>query len=231
MRRRDFVKAIVAVPVTVSTLFGQTASVPASQQISAPQSSSTAASPPAPEIAPKAIEHPESFGFRTETIPATVPDAVAKTEEHFFNPRHMMSLRKLGDILLPSINGYPGSTQAGAPEFIDFLISVSPSDRQHMYLHGLDRLDADAEKQFRVRFADVNAEQADKLLRPWLRTWVVDHPPTEPFARFINVAHQDFRTATMNSQAWSIAATSGGERAPGIGFYWSPIDPDIQMYV
>jgi hypothetical protein len=231
MHRRDFVKAIVAVPVTASTLLGQTASAPASQHTSAPQSPSTAAPPPKPETAPKPVEPPESFDFRTQTITTATPDSIAVTEQHFFNPRHMMTLRKLGDILLPSLNGYPGSTQAGAPEFIDFLISVSPPDRQHMYRSGLDRLDADAEKQFGVRFAEVNAEQADQLLRPWLRTWMVDHPPTEPFAHFINVAHEDIRTATMNSQAWSIAATSAGERAPGIGLYWSPIDPDIQMYV
>ena len=100
-----------------------------------------------------------------------------------------------------------------------------------MYRDGLDRLDVDAKKQFGVSFTKVNAEQADALLRPWLRTWMVDHPPTEPFAHFINVAHEDIRTATKNSQAWSIAATSAGERAPGVGWYWSPIDPDIEKYV
>ncbi len=231
MRRRDFVKAIVAVPVTVKTMFGQTTTAPYGQQTSAPQSSSTAAAPPVPETAPKLVEQREGFGFRTQTITATVPDAVATTEAHFFNSKHMATLRKLGDILLPPLNGYPGATQAGAPEFIDFLVSASPSDRQHLYLSGLERLNANAVKQFGIPFAEVNEEQADNLLRPWLRTWMVDHPPSEPFAHFINLAHEDIRTATMNSQAWSIAATSAGERAPGIGLYWSPIDPDIQMYV
>ena len=121
-----------------------------------------------------------------------------------FHDEHMTTLRKLGDILLPPLNGYPGSTQACAPEFIDFLISVSPSERQSLYRSGLDRLDAEAHKQFGIPFAHVNAEQADVLLRPWLRTWMVDHPPTEPFAHFINVAHEDIRTATMNSQAWLV---------------------------
>ena len=77
-----------------------------------------------------------------------------------------------------------------------------------MYRSGLERLNAEAHKQFGVPFAQVNAQQADALLRPWLRTWMEDHPPAEPFARFINVAHEDIRTATMNSQLWSIAATS-----------------------
>lgn len=183
------------------------------------------------ETAPKLIEQRRGFGFQSPAIPATVPDEIAVTRQHYFHAEHMATLRKLGDILLPPLNGYPGSTQACAPEFIDFLISVSLAERQHMYLSGLDRLNGDAQKHFDIPFAKVDAEQADALLLPWLRTWIVDHPPAEPFAAFINVAHEDIRTATMNSQAWSIAATSAGERAPGIGWYWSPIDPDIQMYV
>jgi Gluconate 2-dehydrogenase subunit 3 len=231
MRRRDFVKAIVAVPVTAMPLFGQNAAATTGEKTSEPQSTSTAAAPPTPETAPKQAEAPQSFGFQSPAIPSTIPDEIATTEQHYFHAEHMATLRKLGDILLPPMNGYPGSTQACAPEFLDFLISVSPVERQNMYRSGLDRLNTESRKQFGIPFAQVNAEQADALLRPWLRTWMVDHPPTEPFAHFINVAHEDIRTATMNSQAWSIAATSAGERAPGIGWYWSPIDPDIQMYV
>lgn len=231
MRRRDFVKAIVAVPVTAMPIFGQNATPATGENASEPKSGATATSPPMSETAPKLIEERGVLGFQSPVIPSTIPDEVATTEQHYFNAEHMATLRKLGDILLPPLNGYPGSTQASAPEFIDFLISVSPVDRQKMYRSGLDRLNAEAHKQFGIPFAQVNAQQADALLRPWLRTWVRDHPPTEPFAHFVNVAHEDIRTATMNSQLWSIAATSAGERAPGIGWYWSPIDPDVQMYV
>ncbi len=231
MRRRDFVKAIVAVPVTAVPMFGQNATTSTSEKTSEPQSTSSAAASPTPETAPKQLQEPQSFGFQSPAIPSTIPDEIATTEQHYFHAEHMATLRKLGDILLPPMNGYPGSTQASAPEFIDFLISVSPGERQKMYRSGLERLNAEALKQFGVPFAQVNAQQADALLRPWLRTWMEDHPPAEPFARFINVAHEDIRTATMNSQLWSIAATSAGERAPGIGWYWSPVDPDIQMYV
>lgn len=231
MRRRDFVKAIVAVPVTAMPIFGQNAAPTTGEKTSEPQSSSTAAAPPAPETAPKRVEEPQSFGFQSPAIPSTIPDEVATTEQHYFSAEHMATLRKLGDMMLPPMNGYPGSTQACAPEFLDFLISVSPVERQTTYRSGLDRLNVEAHKEFGIPFAQVNTEQADALLRPWLRTWMVDHPPTEPYAHFINVAHEDIRTATMNSQAWSIAATSAGERAPGIGWYWSPIDPDIQMYL
>lgn len=221
----------MAVPVTAIPVFGQNATSPTAEKTSEPQSTSTAAAPPTPETAPQRVAEPQSFGFQSPPIPSTIPDVIATTNLHYFRAEHMATLRKLGDILLPPMNGYPGSTQASAPEFIDFLISVSPVERQKMYRAGLDRLDAEAHEKFGLPFAQVDAQQADALLRPWLRTWMVDHPPTEPFARFINVAHEDIRTATMNSQLWSIAATSAGERAPGVGWYWSPIDPDIQMYV
>ncbi len=219
MDRRDFVKAVVAVPVAAKAMLAQ-------QHTAAPEKSAAATPPPTAE--------PAHFGIPSRSLPSivsSVPDQVAKTEAHFFDDTQMATLRKLSGVLMPSLNGYPGAVEAGAPEFLDFLIGVSPHDRQEMYRAGLDRLNADAKKQFHVQFTEVNAAQADTLLRPWLRAWMPDHPPSEPYAHFINVAHEDIRTATMNSQAWSVAATSTGERAPGVGVYWSPIDPDIQKYV
>jgi len=156
-----------------------------------------------------------------------VPDAVAHTNTHFFDEEQLATLRRLSEILLPPLNGYPGAKEAGTPEFIDFLIGVSPADRQQMYQSGLDRLNAEAKQHFGVAFAAVEKTQADQLLRPWLRTWMTDHPPTEPYAHFINIAHSDIRTATINSQAWSEAAIAAGQQTPDVGLYWFPVDPDI----
>jgi Gluconate 2-dehydrogenase subunit 3 len=234
MRRRDFVKGLVAVPVAAKTVLGQqpAASQSTGTPVASPSPAPEAAPPaPIPPTAPPQSLRRAALGFKTPPIAAVVPDAVAETEAHFFNEDQMATLHKLSDVLMPALNGYPGAVAAGAPEFLDFLIGASPADRQQMYQFGLDRLNSDAHKQFGVPFAEVNPEQADKLIRPWLATWMNDHPPKEPFSRFINVAHRDIRTATMNSQAWSEAATSSGERAPGVGMYWSPIDPDIQRYV
>lgn len=164
--------------------------------------------------------------MEVKPLPVTqiVPDAVARTSAHFFNDSQMATLRRLSEILLPSIKGYPGATDVGTPEFLDFLIGASPLDRQQMYQSGLDRLDAEAKHQLGISFAAVNTAQADQLLRPWLRTWMTDHPPTEPYAHFINVAHSDIRTATINSQAWSAAE----KQPPNMGLYWFPVDPDIR---
>lgn len=226
MLRRDFVKAIVAAPVAAPYLLAETAAPPAPAPTGA-----TAPPPshPAESLAGADRERLlEPDGMR---IAATVPDQFARTEAHYFSDTQYATLTKLCAVMMPALNGYPDALQAGAPEFLDFLIGVSPADRQQMYGSGLDRLNSEAQSRFGVAFAAVDAQQADALLRPWLRAWIPEHPPTEPYEAFINLAHHDIRTATINSQLWSVAATSGGERPPGVGMYWSPIDPDIQRYV
>ena len=111
MRRRDFVKAIVAVPVTAMPMFGQNATTSTSEKTSKPQSTSSAAASPTPETAPKQLQEPQSFGFQSPAIPSTIPDEIATTKQHYFHAEHMATLRKLGDILLPPMNGYPGSSR------------------------------------------------------------------------------------------------------------------------
>ncbi len=217
MRRRDFVKAIVAASATAKTMLGQ--------QAGAPVAPST---PPPVPTAPGPLPWMRGL-VDVKPLPMTplVPDAVAHTQTHFFNDQQMATLRRLSEIMLPPLKGYPGATDAGTPEFLDFLIGTSPLDRQRMYQEGLDRLDAESKQHFGIAFAAVDKHQADRLLRPWLRAWMTDHPPIEAHARFINVAHSDIRTATINSQAWSEVATASGKRTPDLGLYWFPVDPDL----
>ena len=222
MQRRDFVKAIVAASVSAKTMLGQQAAAP---------SVAPAAPPPSPPPAPTAPGPVPWMRGLMEVKPLSmtplVPDAVAQTNAHFFSDRQMATLRRLSEILLPPIKGYPGALDAGTPEFLDFLIGASPPDRQQMYQSGLDRLDGEARQHFGTSFAALEKEQADQLLRPWLRSWMTDNPPQEPHAHFINVAHSDIRTATINSQAWSEAAGAAGQREMNEGLYWFPIEPDI----
>jgi hypothetical protein len=217
MRRRDFVKAIVAASATAKTMLGQQSATPVAPSV-------PLAVPPTPSTAPAPV--PWMHGLmeaKPLSIASIIPDAVAKTDAYFFNERQLETLRRLSDILMPPLKGYPGAKDAGTPEFIDFLIGVSPVDRQQMYQSGLDRLDAEAKQHFGVAFSALEKTQTDQLLRPWLRTWMTDHPPTEPYAHFINIAHSDIRTATINSEAWSKAR----QQAPDVELYWFPVDPDI----
>jgi hypothetical protein len=157
-----------------------------------------------------------------------VADAVGRSDARFFSEPQFAALRRLCELFEPAAAGYPGAIEAGTPEFLDFLIGASPRDRQQMYQSGLDRLEAEARQRFGEAFAQVTEAQADQLIRPWLRTWMSDHPPTEPYERFINLAHADIWQATVNSQAWSEAAQRAGKSTPGIDLYWFPIDPDLR---
>ena len=230
MKRRDFVKAIgiASVSAAGTGLAQQKPSVPPTAPLpdgaSPVQPGASVSSSPQTAIR-------RSAEYKAPPIPTAVPDVIAGTEAHFFNPQQFAALHKLCEILMPPMDGYPGAIAAGAPEFLNFLVGASPAERQEMYRSGLDRLNGDAQKQFGTLFASVSKVQADKLIRPLLETWMTNHPPTEPYKRFLNVAHRDIRTATINSQAWSAAAVASGERAPGVSLYWSPIDPDIKLYV
>jgi gluconate 2-dehydrogenase subunit 3-like protein len=156
-----------------------------------------------------------------------VPDAIAEASTGFFSERQMATLRHLGDILQPAYNGYPSSSEAGAPEFLDFLIGISPQEQQAMYQSGLDRLESEATQKFSKSFAELNEGQADQLIRPVLRPWLNEHPPTEPYEKFMSLVQNDIRAATVNSQAWSEAARKGGKETPNVDLYWYPIDPDL----
>ena len=221
MQRRDFVKAVVAASVAAPAALSQQP---------APQPAPPAAQlpPPAPK-APGPV--PWTRGLReVKPLPMTTlaPDAFAETVSHFFTDRQTATFRHLSDILMPPLSGYPGALQAAAPEFLDFLIGASPADRKQMYQSGLDRLEADAKRKFGNSFAALSPAQADELIRPALRAWMGDHPPTEPFERFINLAHNDIRTATVNSQAWSDVAQQKALPVPNVELYWYPIDPDFR---
>ena len=217
MQRRDFVKAMMAASVAAKAMLGE--------QAEAQQAATEAAAPPA--VAPAPVPWMRGL-MEAKPLPMTplVPDAVAQTNAHFFTDRQFATLRRFSEIMVPPYNGYPGAVEAGAPKFLDFLIGVSPPERQRMYQSGLDRLNAEATEKFHVSFAEVSAEQADQLIRPWLRTWMADNPPTEPYAHFINVAHSDIRDATTNSQAWSDAQHAKGQ-SPRVDLYWYPVDPDL----
>lgn len=114
------------------------------------------------------------------------------------------------------------------PKFLDFLLGASLPDRQKFYRSGLDELQSRAKKEFNKPFADLDASQADAILRPLLVPvpWP-DDPPRDLGQHFLSVAHQDIRTATMNSREWNLAAAASASRSHdgGVGEYWYPIEP------
>lgn len=211
MRRRDFVRGVLAVGATPKLLLSQQATTPAPP-------------PPAPV--------PWLLGLNSKTpIPhVAVADQVAASELRFFTSQQMTTLTRLCDLLMPPMGQKPGAVQAQTPMFLDFLIGSSPDERKKVYAGGLDWLDAESKKKFSAEFARLTDEQAGELLKPWLRTWMSDHPPTELRADFINIAHDDIRTATINSRAWFVVPEVGAEPRTAEELYWSPIEPDISEF-
>ncbi len=210
MRRRDFVRAVLAVGAAPKLLLGQQAATP---------------SPPPPAPVPWLL----GLNSKTTIPQVEAADQVATALLRFFTPAQMATLTRLSDVLVPPMGQKPGAVQAQTPMFLDFLIGSSPDVRKKVYSEGLDWLDAESKKKFNAAFASLTDAQADELLKPWLRTWMSDHPPEEQHASFINIAHDEIRTATINSKAWSSVPEVGAEPRTSAELYWSPIEPDLSQ--
>jgi hypothetical protein len=232
MKRRDFVKGLAAATTAGAALAQdktqQQAKTPPPAPNTANQGSTTT---PSNASSPAATAQPQTAAFHTPNIPTTLPDTVATTDTQYFTAVRYATLVHLCEIMMPSSSAYPGALQADTPQFLDFHVGGSPADRQAMYNDGLDRLNADAMRNFNIAFAKTDASQADAVLRPFLKGWITNHPPREKHERFIALAHRDIRTATLNSPLWAQAAEASGERTPGVGLYWAPIDPGIETWV
>jgi hypothetical protein len=111
----------------------------------------------------------------------------------------------------------PRSDEAQTPEFLDFLISHSPTQRQTLYRAGLEALDSAALSRFTRPFAGLNDPDAAALLAPLREPWT-HAPPEAVLARFLRAAKEDIFRATVNSRQWAAAST--GRRGAGIGSYW-----------
>lgn len=234
MKRRDFVKGFAVASAAASTALGQQKAAPKATSPADTTSVDQGAQAVAPNTAssPAAVSRlQQSASFHTPNIPITQPDAVATTDTRYFTPVRYATLVAFSKLLMPGGDGYPGAIDAGAPEFLDFLIGASPADRQAMYNNGLDRLNADTLKGCKMPFAQASAKDADTVIRPHLRTWINDHPPTEPHLLFVNQVHRDVREATLNSPAYAKAAEAAGERTPGVGLFVAPLDPGIETWV
>jgi hypothetical protein len=156
-------------------------------------------------------------------IEAASPDSVAKPVPHFFSPPQFAALRRLSDIIMPALGDTPGALDAGAPEFLDFLIGESPRPRQTLYRSGLDSLNTRATAKFGKAFGALDNTQAESLLHPLGEQWKYD-APADLFAGFLQSAKADILTATVNSHEWISVVSKRSRAANGIGTYWVPAE-------
>lgn len=201
MKRRRFIQAMAAAPAIA---------LPIAPPVPAQQST------PPPGAAPRPADDAPKLEY-------SALDSAGEIQQRFFTPAQFAALQKLCGLLMPPIKDAPGALDAQVPQFLDFYISESPTERQQLYRAGLDTLNAEATKRFSKPFAELNAAQAGELFAPLRQPWTFE-PPTDPFARFLRTAHQDIRTATINSQEYSAANAAAGRRASGVGQYWYTIE-------
>jgi len=217
MKRRGFVKGLIIAPA-----------VPLAAQQPPAQTQTQAAPNPQPPREP-----PRTGPAQPEKLAVVQVDAAAETTQRFFKPEEFAALEKLGATLVPTMKGKPGATEAGAALFLDFLISESPHDRQVLYRRGLNGLNASAHKHYGKSFAELDATQADAILKPLLavRLWP-EEMPEDPMQHFVSQAHMDLRTATSNSREWAQSTTGAAGARRGfnqaVGLYWNPIDPVVK---
>jgi len=153
----------------------------------------------------------------------SIADEGADPVSKFFSARQFATLKRLCDLLMPAAPGSPGALEARVPEFMDFLIGDAPTQRQQLWLSGLDELEYQSQSRFRKAFVDTDATQADTLLAPLRQAWSFE-PPDDPVARLLAAAKQDVRTATFNSFERNMAAAGGKRPRGGGGLYWLAIE-------
>ncbi|MDP8981983.1 MAG: gluconate 2-dehydrogenase subunit 3 family protein [Acidobacteriota bacterium] len=148
---------------------------------------------------------PKPVAEDTAKLATVAAEFVAAPAPRFFSNTQFQTLRHLASLLMPK------SEEAGAAEFLDFLISQSPPARQALYRGGLDALNAARP------FAGLDAAAAAELLKPLSEPWT-HAPPDAILPRFLRAVKEDVFRATVNSRQWAAAAT--GRRGAGTGSYW-----------
>ena len=211
MKRRQFLSAVVAAPVT-ATVARQPSDV-------RQQGEGGAGLPAAPPPRPAQVPVPRA----SLSEPAAAP--LAPT---FFTAEQFTALQKAADLLVPASGGNPGARDAGAPEFLDFYIGISAADRQELYRKGLDDLNARARRRYRVPFGQLDDAQASEVLKP-LFTPYAGKRSSLAYGPFVNEVRADLRVATTNSPAWAAAARAAGRPVPS-GQYWRISTPTILLH-
>lgn len=154
-------------------------------------------------------------------IEVSGPDAIADPQIRFFTPQQYATLVRLSELIAPATPGRASAREAETPQFLDFLISRSPGNRQVLYTDGLDGLDIAGRARHGKAFAELDESAATELLSPLRDAWTWA-PSPDPMVRFLREAKMDILRATANSRA---SATAGGSRrASGVNTYWEPVE-------
>jgi hypothetical protein len=81
----------------------------------------------------------------------------------FFTPHEYETVRVLVDLIIPKDERSGSATEAGVPEFMDFILADQPA-RQTAMRGGLAWLDVECQKRFDKKFLDCSAPERTAVL-------------------------------------------------------------------
>ncbi len=139
MKRRDSIKAILVGTVASSVLVD--ACKTADEKANTPESSSSAT--------------PASTIDRTKVEAEIEAKLMAET---FFTPHEMATITILADIIIPKDEVSGSASEAGVPDFIEFIVKDMPQHKTPMR-GGLRWLDIESSKRFQKAFKDCSTQQ------------------------------------------------------------------------
>jgi len=109
--------------------------------------------------APPILGQQQHHGMQME------PVAVTTEPLRFFTAPEMATITVISDLIIPTDEHSPGAKEAGAPGFIDLMVSESPTEIKALWREGLAAVDRLCEKRFAVAFSGANTEQQLALLK------------------------------------------------------------------
>jgi hypothetical protein len=139
MKRRDTLKAIALGAVSTGLLLD------ACKPKEAADAAKTAAAQPA-------------GSFTLDRQPEEIEHYNKVTATTFFTPHEMATIALLADIIIPKDEVSGSATEAGVPDFIEFIVKDMP-DHQVPMRGGLRWLDLHSHRRFEKSFRDISPEQ------------------------------------------------------------------------
>lgn len=90
--------------------------------------------------------------------PAELKHDALVMSENYFNKHELETIAVLCDIILPSTDSAGSATDAGVPEFIEFIVKDLPNQKSPLR-GGLMWLDGESNRRFNKRFQDCTQDQ------------------------------------------------------------------------
>jgi gluconate 2-dehydrogenase gamma chain len=143
------------------------------------------------------VDHEKAWRFVEETRDLAAEGVTVAPK--FFTPAEFRTVRVLSDMIIPRDDRSGSATDAGVPEFMDFIMIDKPENQKWMRA-GLTWIDAQSTTRFGKSFADAGVAQREQILNDV--AWPARAPATVSdgvsfFNRFRDLTSSGFWTSKM----------------------------------